>query len=214
MLRLKSNRKYGTREHVQEFSGGCRHARCGCRSVTLSWRTEGKLSSERKLLCLIHSFHFYNAPSSPLLLKHSRHSTDKLTDMCQSFTPKHQLCLNLTLKMAADYIFPFTQTFQPQILSEPVWSKQLGLGLLLFFATFEWFDVSAARSLLFANDKVGRGQGHSSLVTRALTYFSKLTGKDSHLQPICSVSTTRMYRTAECIEKLVGNWNYGNEVRQ
>jgi len=59
--------------------------------------------------------------------------------------------------------------------------------------------------LLFATNKVGRGQSHRvSLVTRALTYFSKLT----------AWMPRRWRRKAECIEKPVGNRNYCNEVRQ
>jgi len=153
-------------------------------AVALSWRTEGKLSSERKLHCI-----------------------------------------NSTLKVAADYRFPFTQTSNRRYYLNH--SHISGRNSCFYFSP-RLNGLLCLPCVLFAPDKVGRGQSQPTgrLVTRALTDFSKLTGKDSYLtmhlqreyhedavekvnalKTSSATGTIAMRLDNQCAEQIERNWS-------
>ena len=89
-------------------------------------------------------------------------------------------CINSTLKVGADYAFPFTENSKRR---NYVNNSHISGTNSCFYLSPSLNGLLCLPCVLFAPDKVGRGQSQPTgrLVTQALSNFSKLTGKDSYL---------------------------------
>ena len=89
-------------------------------------------------------------------------------------------CINSTLKVGADYAFPFAENSKRR---NYVNNSHISGTNSCFYLSPSLNGLLCLPCVLFAPDKVGRGQSQPTgrLVTKALSNFSKLTGKDSYL---------------------------------